>query len=233
MENLDLNKVVVVIPCYVAPKNLLAQVDKLQSLGFHKIIVVDDGSPIESQLIFKKLKNIILLSNHVNKGKGEALKLAYQYILENYTDCIFAISCDDDGQHHPEDVLKVARAAIGSNLAQVYIGSRAFDNSVPLKSLIGNLSIEKMLFLFTGKHISDTQTGLRCIPISILSALIKIPSSKFNFEFASLLYLIKNKIPIQEISIRTIYFNNNRGTRFKGIRDSMSIIGALVKYIFN
>ncbi|NLI92530.1 MAG: hypothetical protein GX434_10100 [Peptococcaceae bacterium] len=41
-------------------------------------------------------------------GKGAALKTGIQYAAQNYPECCGYVTADADGQHAPEDILKVA-----------------------------------------------------------------------------------------------------------------------------
>lgn len=211
-------------------ESLLVQVNGLQKNGFSNILIVNDGSPANYQIIFEQLKDVTILSNGINKGKGSALKLAYRYALENFKECELAICCDDDGQHHPDDVFNIISEALSSSVEQTYLGVRTFSKDVPIKSIFGNIIIRKMLHLITQKYISDTQTGLRCMPMSLLPVIVAISDDDFNFEFSTLLYLIKNKLPIKEIPIRTIYFNKNRDTRFRGFQDSWKVVSSFFSY---
>jgi glycosyltransferase involved in cell wall biosynthesis len=226
----DYEKVMVVIPSYNPSEALLIQVAQLKELGFYRFIIVDDGSSAETKIYFEKLLDVKLISNKVNKGKGDALKCAFKYIIQNFDNVNWVVTCDDDGQHHPEDVRKVVSIALVSNSEILFLGSRDFGKQMPIKSLIGNTTIRKALRIITDKKISDTQTGLRVMPVTILQSLIEIPYNQFNFEFACLLFLIEKKFNIVEVPIKTIYFNNNRNTRFKGISDSLKVLKTLLNY---
>ena len=48
--------------------------------------------------------------------------------------------------------------------------------------------------------------------------------------FVKLLKCPKNNIPILEIPIETIYFNNNKGSHFKALNDSARIYTCIFKY---
>jgi glycosyltransferase involved in cell wall biosynthesis len=232
MQTNKLDKVVLVIPSYKPPQDLPQLIKHLQNNGFNKIVLVDDGSPEEFQSIFNQVTGVHLIHLQPNMGKGAALKKAYEYISKNISGHDYVICSDDDGQHHPDDTYKVALAAVTKTNRGVFLGSRQFEGSVPIKSIIGNVFMRFTMRLVTGKKIIDTQTGLRCLPIEIFSELNEIPHDRFNFELVSLLCYIKKGYVIYEIPIRTIYFNQNQASRFRGIRDSFSVISSLLIYLF-
>ena len=73
-------KVVPIIPALNPDNKLIKLVDELKE-KYHDIIIVNDGS--ESDEIFNKITGCTILTHDVNKGKGVALKIAFNYI-KNY-----------------------------------------------------------------------------------------------------------------------------------------------------
>ena len=57
-----------------------------------------------------------MLQHAVNQGKGRALKTAFSYYLEHYDTACYhgVVTADADGQHLPEDIMKVASAIMSS-----------------------------------------------------------------------------------------------------------------------
>jgi glycosyltransferase involved in cell wall biosynthesis len=232
MPTSKLDKVVLIIPSYKPPQDLPQLIQQLQIHGFIKIVVVDDGSPAEYQPVFEQLSGVEVIHLQQNMGKGAALKKAYEFISKSMTGNDYIISSDDDGQHHPQDTYKVAIAAVSNNNKEIFFGSRKFEGSVPVKSIIGNVFMRFMMNIITGVSIMDTQTGLRCLPTNVFSEINEIHHDRFNFELVSLLYFIKKGYKINEIPISTIYFNKNQSSRFRGFRDSVNVVFSLVIYLF-
>ena len=85
----------------------------------------------------------------------------------------------------------------------------------------------------TGITVSDTQTGLRGIPVSFLEQLLKVKGERFEFETNMLLETKRRKIPIVEVPIRTIYIEENKTSHFKPIRDSVKIYMIFGKFLFS
>ena len=73
-----IKKVSILIPCYNEAETileLLEKVKKVEISGFEKeIIVIDDGSQDISVEILKAQKNIKLILNSQNRGKGYAIR---------------------------------------------------------------------------------------------------------------------------------------------------------------
>ena len=87
------------------------------------------------------------------------------------------------------------------------------------------------------KKISDTQTGLRGIPTSLISSFIDLKGERFQYEMNMLIESVNKNIEIEEIGIETIYFDNNSETHFHPVRDSIQIMaqlfGSFFKYMIS
>ena len=107
-------KTIVIIPAYEPEEKLIPLTQQLIAKNL-EVVVVDDGSGENYLPIFNQLTGATVLTHPENKGKGEALKTAYQYIKETYADKEVAIvTADSDGQHSPEDIVRIANAAARS-----------------------------------------------------------------------------------------------------------------------
>ncbi|MEA5135997.1 MAG: bifunctional glycosyltransferase family 2/GtrA family protein [Candidatus Fimivivens sp.] len=230
------DKIAVVIPSLNPDDKLLCVVNGLISRGFCDLIVVNDGSAPNKTSYFETITafpECTVLTHEVNRGKGRALKTAFAYILEQRPNCIGAVTVDGDNQHHPDDVSALATALIKNNSAFI-LGARDFSQpDVPVRSRLGNRITAMMFGLLCRQKISDTQTGLRALPRKIMADLLTVTGERFDFETNMLLFLNKNRIPIHEISIRTIYFEENATSHFRAIFDSLSILRLIFAFAFS
>ena len=220
----------VLIPSYEPTNKLIKVITEINKKTDYKILIIDDGSGEKYQPFFEKSEELgcIVLHHKINKGKGESLKTGFKYLIsQNINDKV--VCADSDGQHHIKDIVRIANQ-IDDNSNEMVLGVRKFEGSVPLKSRIGN-SITALLFsTITKMRITDTQTGLRGYPFSMLPWLISIEGSRFEYEFNLLLKSRQAGITIKQIPILTIYENNNKGTHFHPIRDSLMIYIPLMKF---
>lgn len=213
--------IVIIIPAYNPDEKLINVVNKILECGIDKIIIVNDGS--KKQDIFNKIKDRVkILTHQENKGKGQALKTAFQYCVNNESNIIGVITVDADGQHDIKDVKKLYTILNDT----IILGTRNFDKA-PFFSKIGNEFINRKIEQKTNIKVKDSQTGLRAIPAKYLEDFIKIEGSRYEYETNMLLYCIKNKIPIEECDINTIYIDENKGSNFKKISDSISVYNVL------
>lgn len=224
----DLKKAVVVIPALEPDNELITYVDQLLAAGFDRIIVINDGSDSSYDNIFSdvsKHPECTVLKHSVNLGKGRALKNAINYYLnmEDASNYCGIITADSDGQHGVKDVLSLQDELRLEN-RELILGVRDFDSeNVPFKSRYGNRITRTVFSLFHGVKLTDTQTGLRAIPNSIIAGYIDLFGERFEYETNMLVYTAVNQIPFKEIPIETIYHDNNSGTHFNPIKDSIAI----------
>ncbi len=217
------------IPAYCPEETLPELVDEL-ILNDMICVVINDGSPAEYDPIFEKVsKDTIVLVHEKNKGKGAALKTGMKYIRENIKECV-VVTADADGQHLTKDVVRCAEKAAARRGALV-LGERTFKKGdVPFRSYYGNKITEILFRLFTGKRVSDTQTGLRAFDSSMIPCFLKIEGERYEYEMNQLLLCAEQKIPIEAIPITTVYEDGNKCSHFNPLRDSFLIYKKLIKF---
>lgn len=224
---------VVIIPAYKPDKTLITITDQLWAYGC-QMIVVDDGSGKEYQQIFDAVRDIcIVLKHSKNRGKGAAIKTALTYIKNELWDSGLIGIMDCDGQHLPEDMMKLLEFA-GAHRKALVLGVRTVGAEMPLKSRLGN-KITRMIFrLVSGVKVSDTQTGLRAFDAEMIPDMLSVEGERYEYEMNVLMALAKAKIPIEEVPIRTIYRDkNNSNSHFRSFVDSTRIYKDILKFTFS
>ncbi len=217
--------VAVVLPAYQPGPILVEVVHGLLAFGFHRLVVVDDGSDPACAPVFQAIDQhteVTLIAHPENRGKGAALRtgLAYAWQTRQAGE-LGAVTLDADGQHRPVDAVAVA-LHLQTAPQSLIMGVRDFHRpGVPFLRKLGNLVTCRLLAWRTGQHLQDTQTGLRAIPMDSLPDLLRIPNSGYEFE---LRVLIRHRHIVQ-VPIETLY--GDSGSHFRAIRDSLRILKAL------
>ena len=239
------SRYIALIPAYEPGEKLISLVHDLRDRGF-EAVVVDDGSGMDYRDIFEKVSHdAVVLTHPENRGKGAALRNGLSYIL-NYMaydevartpsgvrelsgrDAVI-VTVDADGQHLPDDVLRVARIA-GSRRDALVLGSRALDEDVPARSRFGNTVTRHVYSAVTGVRVHDTQTGLRAFSRDLIPALLEIEGDRYEYEINMLLTLATEGYTIIEERIETVYEDNNSGSHFRTIRDSLRVYREILKF---
>lgn len=224
-------KIIVIIPVLNPSIVLVQLIKELIDNEFSKMIIVNDGSSEAYNDIFGKLKQfeqVDVLTHVVNQGKGRALKTAFNYVLQHYSDYRGVVTVDADGQHKIQDVLK----CIDKLDDNAVFGCRQFQNvkDMPFRSRFGNTCTRFVLKHLCDVHVADSQTGLRVFPISVLPFLISVQGERYEYETNALLEMSAQDMSISEVSIEAIYENNNESSHFNPIVDSLKIYSCIMKY---
>ena len=223
----------ILIPAYKPDMRLVELTNLLLTHEDLAVVVVDDGSGESFKEVFSALdKRVHFITYPVNKGKGGALKTGIKYIYDNMPDCERLITADADGQHTYPDIKKVIEKSIECPGALV-LGSREFDGNVPFRSKFGNTLTRLVFSLATGVRVRDTQTGLRGFDRAGMKTFLDVPGDRYEYEINVLLVAARTKTPIHEVTIKTIYINENESSHFNPIKDSMKIYSCIFKFAFS
>ncbi len=213
---------VVLIPAYKPDDKLINLIKELKSACDYDIITVDDGGGEEFKAIFDEARNlgVTVLTHEVNKGKGAALKTGFKYIDEHFSSgCVTA---DADGQHLVKDIIAVANK-LNENPENLIIGARKFGKDVPLRSKFGNICTRITFNLLNATSIGDTQTGLRGIPKSKLGEYSVMAGDRYEYEMRMLLTARENDVDLKEVTIDTVYIEDNASSHFNPVKDAMRV----------
>ncbi len=224
----------VILPSYKPDEKLLTVLDGLAEKGFSDVIVVNDGSGSGYDGLFEKaaaFPSVTVLTHPENKGKGRALKTAFAYCIENRPACTGVITVDGDNQHHPDDILACCQK-LSENPGQLVLGARSFSSDeVPFRSRFGNVMTRGVFRFACGIRITDTQTGLRAIPAQYLPLMLETAGERYEYETNMLLEMKTNEIPFTEVTIRTIYLDDNDSSHFNPLKDSIKIYRTIFAFL--
>lgn len=113
----------VVVPVFNGSATVEMVVDGLLNLGanaIHEIVLVNDGSEDDSERVCRELalrhpERITHVQLSRNYGEHAAVTAGFRYVRGRFTAVI-----DDDGQHPPEEVLRLFQAAESGGYDAVY-----------------------------------------------------------------------------------------------------------------
>ena len=209
-----------VVPTYNNPKTIKNVATDIV-IHNYKVIVVDDGSdiPVES-LLEKDNENIITLRHAQNQGKGRAIISGIQKAKElGYT---HIVTLDGDGQHLASQIDKLV--AVCNNDDEIIIGARNFDlENVPNGSKFGRWFSNFWACWDTGYEITDSLSGFRIYPVSIIDLPIK--TDRFDWEMEVLVRHADSEKSIKEVAIECYYPTaQDRVSHFRKFEDTIAIV---------
>ena len=213
-------KIIIIIPTYNNPKTIKNVAFDVLNHGY-EVIIIDDGSDIPIIELFtkKEQKRINFVAHDINKGKGEAIisgtikakELGFTHVL----------SIDGDGQHLASEAKKLIDICDSD---KIIIGVRNFDlEHVPNGSKFGRWFSNMWACWDTGQKITDSLSGYRIYPVSILDLYIK--TSRYDWEMEVLVRHADAGKKIKEVIIECYYPTpEERVSHFKKFADTMAIV---------
>lgn len=226
-ENILSNAVCVLIPTYNNDQSLRHVIQSVLQYT-QQVIVVNDGSTDQTQHILDEFKDLIVVTQPLNRGKGLALRMGFKKAVEmGYS---HVVTIDSDGQHFAEDLPRFFEIVAEKPNALV-IGVRNMEqSSVPGKSSFGNKFSNFWYWVETGLKQNDTQSGYRLYPVKNLSGL-KWYTRKFEFEIEVLVRSAWRGIEIAEVPVKVFYADPSvRVSHFRPFKDftRISILNAFL-----
>jgi len=233
-----LSGAVIAIPAYKPENELILLVQELQKIlpGQDRFIIIDDGSGPEYARIFNQLscfRNVSILKNATNLGKGQALKHAINHALLSFPEAEGIVTADADGQHLPEDIKQVRNQLCTAEKPDLVLGVRGFGPNTPMRSKLGNLITSKVARFTHGLKIQDTQTGLRALSMSFAAKTLQLKSRGYDFEMEMIVLASDENLDIIQTPISTVYLDKNRGSHFNALFDSFAIYFVLMRHTLN
>lgn len=222
----------ILIPAYQPDKHMVDLVKELAGLGMSHILIVDDGSDESTHAYFfqAEMYGATILHHDRNLGKGAAIKTGIRAAKAMYPSDPGVVTADADGQHLPSDIQRIA-LAIEHHPDHLILGVRRFSGEeVPWKSRYGNRITAAFFRLSTGMKVSDTQTGLRGIPRSLYDLALSTEGDRYEYEMHFLEDAVK-AAPLFQLSITTVYEDNNRGSHFRPVRDSIRVYSRPLRFV--
>ena len=235
---------IILIPAYKPDQSLVRLVHALKAQDASaEILVIDDGSGSTYAPIFTELHldGAIVRTHPVNRGKGAALRTGIEWARTNRPGEIL-VTADADGQHLPQDIFRAgvrAESLAASGQRAIVLGVRTLPDPdageegtrVPLRSKVGNSVTVGFFALATGKHVADTQTGLRAFTPQILDWLLQIPGDKYEYEFSMLLRATRAEMELVQVPIVKVYEPGNPTSHFRPLQDSARIYAPLLLFL--
>jgi len=176
----------IVIPAKDEERFIRGLIEKLVSLGFYNIVLVNDCSRDRTKSIaIATYPDITIIDHIINLGPGGATQTGIDYALTRGAELICTI--DADHQHNPVDLIALIDC-IEERDVDLVIGSRfKKKNNIPVSRMFFNFVGNIINFFVTGLVITDSQSGLKVMSRRFAESL----TITFNgFEFC--IEIIKN-----------------------------------------
>ena len=193
------NKYLIIIPAFNEEANILHLLADIKKCGDSYIpLVIDDGSSDQTYELARKEART--LRHPVNLGIGATIQTGLLYAKNNNFD--FCLQVDGDGQHPPEEIIKLINKQIETK-ANLVIGSRFIDNQGYRSTSSRRLGISILkitLNSFSITKISDPTSGFRLFD----RKAIELFSEFYPYDYPepiSISYGISRGLTVNEVSV--------------------------------
>lgn len=218
----------ILIPAHneeVSIENVVHRSQKvLAELGYpYEIIVIDDGSTDQTCNVAYK-KDVLILRNYRNCGKGHALQTGFGFSRGD-----IVVTMDADGSHQPEELPHLIGPLL-KNECDVVIGSRFKGQmeagAIKRTNFAGNMIFNIVIFLFSREWLTDSQSGFRAFKRSVLTNL-NLTSARYEIESEMIVELLRNRFQIKEVP--TYCAKPRRPSGLRTFKDGCSIMKVILK----
>lgn len=198
---------VVLVPSYNEEDHIRELITRLKKIPKLKAIVVDDGSTDSTVDIVKRM-GVTLIKHNKNKGKAEAIKTGFNYILKNHPQADYVVLLDADMQYYPEDATKLIKP-LENGEADFVTGYRDWS-AVPFRHGLGNFVWKTAFNLLFGTNFKDTNCGYMALNRRTMEVMSRILHGGYILENAMFVEAVKSKLRIKQVPVRVVY-NEKRG----------------------
>ncbi len=220
----------IIIPCFNEENTIESLIDKVKNVNLgnikKEIIVIDDCSNDKSLNILHKIKDINLICNYKNYGKGYSVKIG---IKKSSGDLL--IIQDGDLEYNPEDYLKMIKLFSNNDIHVVYGSRRINKNSYSYLSFyLGGVILTylvNILFPFS-KNITDEPTCYKMFRKKLIKS-IKIKSNGFELCPELTVKILRMGYTIYEVPITYNPRLKQQGKKIKWY-DGLIAIYTIFKY---
>ena len=196
----------------------------------NEVIVCDDGS-IDATAQEAKAAGARVVSHHVNKGYGAAIKTLFE--TAKGCDADILVTLDSDGQHEPKQIPDVIKPILEGE-CDIVIGSRFLNEAdrklVPAYRSFGIKTITRLSQITSYySHLTDAQSGFRAYSKSALSK-IDIVHEGMSVSTEILTRAGQKHLVIKEVPI-TINYDVADASTHNPLRHGLSIVGTIISFI--
>jgi SAM-dependent methyltransferase len=209
-------KVTAVLPAYNAEKTLERTVADIPKETINEIILVDDASADRTVAIAERL-GLVVFRHPKNLGYGANQKTCYQKALLRGADIVVMVH--PDYQYDPKIIPQLIEP-IQQGRADAVFGSRmmkggALEGGMPLWKHNANILLTAFANVMLGTYLTEYHSGFRAYSARLLKEIpYQSNPDGFLFDTQIIVQILDKGFKIEEIPIRTRYFEEASSIRF-------------------
>lgn len=223
--------VAVIIPAFNPAEFLLDFAKSITEQGLKNIIIVNDGSSKDFNLLFKKLEDAgcAVVNHKENLGKGASLKTGIKAAMERYPDLDGCITAEANDQHTAGDLMKIYKA-MESRPGELIMGVRSFTKDNSSLKFRTSFFFSKLYFhIVTKTWHKDTRTVLRGIPKEMFPLALSTEGERYEYELNFFINAVQNGCPYYNQPVES-NLNKNHVSHFRPFRDTILLFKTPIKF---
>lgn len=217
----------VIIPAYNEESGILQTLESLRGIeSIKELIVVDDGSTDSTYQLLKSLEGITLLHCEYNKGKGNAVRYALDYVNSSLVALLDADLCES--AREVQKLIEYIRPGERSIIIGKLTSSMKKGGFGIVKRVSGS-----GFHALTSRRVDSLLSGQRILPLDFLRN-IDLPSG-FGLEFKITLEGVRKGFELIEVPVDMRHRETGRNIkgflhRGKQCLDILSLISREILY---
>ncbi len=219
-------KISVIIPAYneeMAIDGVLTSLEEALLGRDAEIIVVDDGSIDCTSQIVRMHERVTLIRHRRNRGYGFAIKTGIRAAKGE-----IVAWYDSDGQHRPEDLMKVIRKMEEEDL-DYCIGVRGKDSYIDKTRVVGKMILRLFVKYVAGVRTGDFNSGLRAFKRSVICKYLPLLPKRFGASTVTTILMQEQEYVGGEVEI-TVEKRVGKSS-VRQIRDGLRTLGLMMNVI--
>ena len=188
----------VIIPAFNEQEVIADVVAGVRATGsWHEILVIDDGST-DATADRARAAGARVISQPYNKGNGAAVKQGVRAASRTHL-----VILDGDGQHRPEDALRLV-ARLGSN-SDLVVGARSPSTQATMGRRLGNALLNRLATRLTQHPVKDLTSGFRAARTAQLRQFLYLLPNGFSAPTTITMAYIRSghRVAFEPIDART------------------------------
>ncbi len=194
-------KHVALVPAYNEEESIEEVITHLKNHTHIDVVVIDDGSTDSTPELVKKM-GVVLLRHNTNRGKGEAIRTGFDYVLKKHKGAKYVVLIDADMQYSPKDAARLLRP-LGEGKADVVTGYRNWKN-VPLANRTGNFVWRTLFNMLFGTDFKDTNCGYMAFTKDAVSKIRNVHGG-YIIENSIFADCVKNNLRVVQVPVEIRY----------------------------
>ena len=213
-----------VIPMYNEQEVIAEVIHGLKAV-FQNILCVDDGSTDES-VSKARGAGATVICHAVNIGQGAAIATGFIWI-QTKTNFSRIVTFDADGQHLPEDAMRLVEELASKELDVVF-ASRFLDNQsqVPILKRLILRGVANATKALTDVELSDAHNGLRALTVDA-SRKIQLTQNGMAHATQFVSLVLQGGLKYSELPVTILYTPYSR-SKGQSVLNSVNIVLDLI-----